>query len=55
MAEFSRVNFQSVDGDELLTEDFLSFLLEAHDKFSARVTSIRKEREAMIGNAVSNI
>ncbi len=54
MAAFSRVNFQSVDGDELLTEDFLSFLLEAHDKFSTRVNSIRKEREAMIGNAVSN-
>jgi malate synthase len=54
MSVQSRVNFPTVDGDELLTEDFLKFLLEAHDKFSSRVSSIRKNRKKMIENAIKN-
>ena len=54
MSVDARVNFKSVDGDELLTEDFLGFLLKAHEEFSSRVQSIRKKRQSMIENAINN-
>ena len=54
MSVNARVNFKSVDGDELLTEDFLGFLVKAHEEFSSRVQSIRKKRQSMIENAINN-
>lgn len=51
----SRVRWVNADdADDLLTPDFLDYVLAAHDKFADRVQDVRSRREVMLRKALDN-
>ena len=54
-AAADRVTFEDVDGaDQVLTPEFLDFVVAAHDEFSGRVHEIRAKRQAMLERALKH-
>ncbi len=50
----SRVSYLAVEGaDELLTPEFLDYVVEAYDKFADRVQDVRDKREALLRKALN--
>ena len=51
----SRVSYLAVEGaDELLTPEFLDYVVEAYDKFASRVQDVRDGREALLRKALDD-
>ena len=49
----SRVSYTGVEGaEELLTPDFLEYVVEAYDRFADRVQEVRDKREALLRKAL---
>ena len=50
----SRVSYSGVEGaEDLLTPDFLDYVVEAYDKFADRVQEVRDKREALLRKALN--
>ena len=49
----SRVSYADIEGaEELLTPEFLEYVVEAYDKFADRVQEVREKREALLRKAL---
>ena len=49
----SRVSYADIEGaEELLTPEFLEYVVEAYDKFADRVQEVRDKREALLRKAL---
>ena len=49
----SRVSYTGVEGaEDLLTPEFLDYVVEAYDKFADRVQEVREKREALLRKAL---
>ena len=49
----SRVSYSGVeDAEDLLTPEFLDYVVEAYDKFADRVQEVRDKREALLRKAL---
>ena len=50
----SRVSYAAIEGaEELLTPEFLDYVVEAYDKFADRVQKVRDKREALLRKALN--
>ena len=50
-----RIKFKSVkDHEKVFTDEFLIYLLKAHDNFSDRIQKIRENRGIVLNNAIKN-
>lgn len=50
----SRVSYTGVEGaEDLLTPEFLDYVVESHDKFADRVQEVRDKREALLRKALN--
>ena len=49
----SRVSYAAIEGaEELLTPEFLDYVVEAYDKFADRIQEVREKREALLRKAL---